>query len=88
MAKRDRLQLAGGTSIETGPDWNGRYYIAHRKGCSMFFRDASKLRLWLKLPKGTPSREAFDCWLNALGDMDQGSKQKANAGQQDHPEAK
>jgi hypothetical protein len=47
MAKRDALRLPGGSSVETGPDWNGRYWIGYRKGASMFFRDVKALRKWL-----------------------------------------
>ena len=66
MAKRDALRLPGGMSVETGPDWNERYWIGYRKGCSMFFRDVKILRKWLGLPPGTTSRQAFDSWVASI----------------------
>ena len=66
MAKRDALRLPGGSSVETGPDWNGRYWIGYRKGASMFFRDVKALRKWLELPAGIPSRQAFDSWVESV----------------------
>ena len=68
--KRQTLHLQGGLSIETGKDWNGRFWIGFVKGCSMFFRDAGDLRRWLKLPKGTASRDSFDSWIASLADFD------------------
>ena len=70
MAKRDRLNLGGGMTIETGPDWRSRYWIGYRKGCSMFFRDVKTLRKWLGLPPGTTSRQAFDSWVASIEAMD------------------
>ena len=69
MAKRDALRLPGGSSVETGPDWNGRYWIGYRKGASMFFRDVKALRKWLQLPAGIPSRDAFDSWVASVHAM-------------------
>lgn len=74
--KRQTLHLQGGLSIETARDFNGRYWIAYLKGCSMFFRDAVDMRKWLKLPKGTASRDSFDSWIVSLGDFD---KEKGGA---------
>lgn len=68
--KRQTLHLQGGLSIETSRDFNGRFWIAYAKGCSMFFREAADVRRWLKLPKGTPSRESFDSWIASLADFD------------------
>jgi hypothetical protein len=70
MAKRDSLRLPGSSSVETGSDWNGRYWIGYRKGCSMFFRDAQKLRKWLELPPAIPSRIAFDSWVESIQTAD------------------
>lgn len=61
--KRAKLDLGGGMLIETGPDWNGRYYVAYRNGCSMFFRDVKLLRKFLSLPVKTDSRAKFDAWI-------------------------
>lgn len=68
--KTQKLHLQGGMSIETTRDFNGRYWIAYMRGCSMFFRDAIDLRKWLKLPKGTASRDSFDSWIASLEDFD------------------
>ena len=64
--KRARLQLNAATSIETSLDANGRYWIAYSNGASVFLRDTKELRRFLKLPKGIPSRERFDAWLQEL----------------------
>ena len=55
-----------GVSIESAKDFNGRFFIAYIKGASMFFRDATDVRKWLKLPKGTTTRELFDLWISEL----------------------
>ena len=68
--KRQTLHLQGGLSVETSRDFNGRFWIAYLKGCSMFFRDATEVRKWLKLPKGTASRDSFDSWIASLADYD------------------
>jgi len=70
MAKRDRLHLSPHQNIETGRDWNGRYYIAYSGGASVFIRDLKELRRFLKVPKGIPSRESLDSWLASLEAMD------------------
>lgn len=70
MAKRDRLHLSPYQNIETGRDWNGRYYIAYSGGASVFVRDLKELRRFLKVPKGIPSRESLDSWLASLEAMD------------------
>ena len=78
MAKRDALRLPGEMSIETGPDWSGRYWVGYRKGCSMFFRDVKLLRKWLGLPLGTTSRQAFDSWVASIeADDAERAKRKA-----------
>ena len=80
MAKRNALRLPGGSSVETGPDWNGRYWIGYRKGCSMFFRDVKLLRKWLQLPLGIPSRAAFDSWVESvLADDAEGAARNAQS---------
>lgn len=70
MAKRDRLHLSPHQNIETGRDWNGRYFIAYSGGASVFIRDLKELRRFLKVPKGIPSRESLDSWLASLEAMD------------------
>ena len=64
--KRARLQLNAATSIETSLDANGRYWIAYSNGASVFLRDTKELRRFLKLPRGIPSRERFDAWLQEI----------------------
>ena len=66
MPAREALNLDGGMRVETGQDWNGRFWIGYRRGCSMFFRNATSLRQWLGLPLKTPSRNAFDSWIASL----------------------
>lgn len=69
--KRERLHLSVHTNVETGLDWNGRYFIAYTNGASMFFRCPKEARKWLKLPAKIPSREAYDSWIASLEAADQ-----------------
>ena len=64
--KRDTLRLPGGMSVETGKDWNGRFFIAYGKQASVFARCPKELRKFLKLSLGTASRAALDSWLESL----------------------
>lgn len=68
--KRDTLRLSQYQFIETGRDWNGRYFIAYSGGASLFIRDLKDLRRFLKIAKGLPMRESLDSWLASLADMD------------------
>ena len=68
--KRETLHLPAGMSIETGKDWNGRFFIAYARNASVFIRDAKELRRFLKLPIKTPSRESLDSWLASLAAYD------------------
>ena len=68
--KRQALHLQGGLSIETAKDWNGRFWVVYCRNASMFFRSAADIRKWIKLPKGTASRESFDSWIASLEDFD------------------
>lgn len=77
MAKRDTLRLSAEQYIETGKDYNGRYYIAYSKGASVFIRDTKELIKWLKVPKSIPMRQALDSWLASLGGQD--AEQPASA---------
>lgn len=72
--RRERLHLGPGTTVETGRDWNGRFFIAYTKGASVFLRCPIEVRRWLKLPAKIPSREAFDSWIASLeaGDQERG----------------
>ena len=78
--KRDKLHLSQYQSIETGLDWNGRYYIAYSSRASQFFRDVAVLRKWLKLPKGIPSRDSFDSWIASIeaADQERAAKRTSN----------
>lgn len=64
--KRDTLRLPGAMSVETGRDWNGRFYVAYGKTTSVFVRCPKELRKFLKLSLGTASRAALDSWLESL----------------------
>ena len=76
--KREKLHLSTYQTIETGLDWNGRYYIAYSSRASLFFRDVVALRKWLKLPKGIPSRDSFDSWIASIEAADQERVAKKN----------
>ena len=64
--KRERLHLSHTTTVETGKDWNGRFFIAYDKGASVFLRCPKEVRRWLKLPAKIPMRESFDSWIASL----------------------
>jgi hypothetical protein len=68
--KRDALRLSQHQHIETGRDWNGRFFIAYSSGASVFIRDIKELRKFLKIPKSIPMRASLESWLESLADMD------------------
>lgn len=68
--KRDVLRLSQQQFIETGRDWNGRYFIAYSSGASVFIREIAELRRFLRIPKGLSMRESLESWLSSLEDMD------------------
>lgn len=68
--RRETLHLQHGISIETGKDFNGRFFIAYSKGASVFVRDHKELKQFLKLPAKTPSRSSLDSWLASLAHWD------------------
>jgi hypothetical protein len=72
--KRDAIRLSQHQSIETSRDWNGRYFIAYSGGASVFIRDITELRRFLKIPKSIPMRESLESWLASLADMDANKK--------------
>lgn len=76
MAKRERLHLSQYTVIETGRDWNGRYYIVYGNNASVFMRCPKEVRKWLKLPAKIPQREAYDSWIASLEAADASKKSK------------
>lgn len=69
--KRERLHLSVHTNIETGRDWNGRFYIVYNNGAAVFRRCPKEVRRFLKLPPKIPMREAFDSWIASLEAADQ-----------------
>ena len=71
--KRERLHLQSGMTVETGKDSNGRFYIAHARGASMFLRDSKEVRQFLRLAAKTQSRESLDSWFASLGLADRES---------------
>ena len=71
MAKRDALRLSQYQFVETSRDGNGRFFIAYTGGASVFIRDVSELRRFLKIPKSIAMRESLESWLAMLEDMDQ-----------------
>jgi hypothetical protein len=68
--KYDKLTLSQHTTIETYRDHNGRAYVAYSGGASVFLREATDLRRFLKIPKGLPMRESLESWLASLADQD------------------
>lgn len=81
--KRERLHLSTSTTVETGVDWNGRYYIAYTKGASVFMRCPKEVRKWLKLPAKIPSREAYDSWIASLEAADTARSKKGSKAQEE-----
>lgn len=79
MAKRDALRLSQHQFIETGRDWNGRWFIAYSSGASIFIREPKELRRFLKIGKGLPMRESLDSWLESLAAIDADKKGAAPA---------
>jgi hypothetical protein len=68
--KHERLNLSQHQFIETSKDHNGRYWIAYSSGASVFLREATDLRRFLKISKGLPMRERLDEWLADLQEKD------------------
>lgn len=74
--KRERLHLSIYTVIETGRDWNGRFYIVYNNGAAVFRRCPKEVRKFLKLPSKIPMREAYDSWIASLEAADANRKTK------------
>lgn len=64
--RRDRLNLQGGMTVETGRDINGRFFIAHARSAAVWIRCPRELRRFLRLKGSTTSRAALDSWLDSL----------------------
>lgn len=75
--RRQVLHLQGGMSVETSRDWTSRWFVAYKKGVSMFFRDVKSLKRFLALPVKTASRESLDSWLESLSGMDKDNEAPA-----------
>jgi len=69
--KRETLHLPTGMSVETGKDWNGRYFICYAKNASIIARTAAEVRQFLKMPIKTASRDSLESWLASLAAVDQ-----------------
>ena len=70
--KRERLHLQGDMTVETGKDFNGRFFIAHARGASVFMRDKKEVIRFLRLTAKTRSRDALESWFDSLSLGDQG----------------
>jgi hypothetical protein len=70
MAKSERLHLGPGMIVEALRDYNGRYWVALARNASVLLSTPADLRRFLKLAKGTPSRETLDAWLLGLEEAD------------------
>lgn len=68
--KRIRLALSAYQFIETGRDYNGRWYVAYSSGASVYLRDPLDLKRFLRIPKGLPMREVLEVWLAELSIAD------------------
>jgi len=73
--KRETLHLPGGMSIETGKDWNGRYFICYAKNASVIVRTNKEVKQFLKLSIKTTSRDSLDSWLASLAAADESKTQ-------------
>jgi len=69
--KREILHLPTGMSVETGKDWNGRYFICYAKNASIISRTTAEVRQFLKMPIKTASRDSLESWLASLAAADQ-----------------
>ena len=90
MARSQTLRLGTSTIINTDRDTNGRWWITYYKQCSLFHRDSASVRSVFKFPKGTPSRDALDAWLEELATADskrQGAVVAVDPAQSWEPEA-
>ena len=75
--RRERIHLQGDITVETGKDFNGRFFIAHASGVSVYLRDPQEVREFLDLPAKTPSVGSLDSWFASLSSADQQKPQSA-----------
>lgn len=71
--RREKFESRG-ILIETSIDWNGRYWLAYRPTCSMYFRERKALVKWLGYPLQTPTRALLLAWLDELEAKDAAKK--------------
>jgi hypothetical protein len=56
--------------VQTGRDWNGRFWICYSGYTSLFKADSAAVLKWAKYPKGTPTRDALEKWLKEIDAAD------------------
>ena len=83
--RRERIHLQGDITIETGKDFNGRFFIAHASGVSVYLRDPQEVREFLDLPPKTPSLGSLDSWFASLSLADQQKPQSTKETEQALP---
>lgn len=68
MLKPKRFHIPGTLLIEQHVVREGPspYFVAWVPNTSKMFYDRKEMMRWIKWPKGTPSREKIDEWLNGL----------------------
>ena len=80
--RRERIHLQGDITVETGKDTNGRFFIAHASGVSVYLRKPDEVREFLDLPAKTPSCGSLDSWFASLSLADQQKPQPAKETEQ------
>jgi hypothetical protein len=80
--RRERIHLQGDITVETGKDFNGRFFVAHASGVSVYLRDPQEVREFLDLPAKTPSCESLESWFASLSLADQQKHQPAKETEQ------
>jgi hypothetical protein len=80
--RRERIHLQGDITVETGKDTNGRFFIAHASGVSVYLREPDEVREFLDLPAKTPSLGSLDSWFASLSLADQQKPQPAKETEQ------
>lgn len=58
--------VAGSLRIETGRDWNGRFYICADSRCSLLCRSRKEVLQFAKWPTKTASGDSLRSWLSSL----------------------
>lgn len=60
----------GSVLVNSSVDTNGRYWIASANGRAQFFRERRAMTRFLRLAKGTASRESLDTWVDGQLELD------------------